>query len=342
MTGLDRYIRQTVFAEFGIEGQRGLGRSRVLLVGCGALGSAIAVSLVRSGIRELTIVDQDFPEMTNLHRQFLYEENDVRQKIPKAVAAAQKLARANSTVKIIPQVTELTANNIEKLARGKDLILDGTDNLETRYLINDYCVKHVRPWIYGGVIGASGMMMVIFPGQSACLRCLFPEPPAPGSLPTCASAGVLNPAPMLIGALEAIAAIKYLSGRGQPRPGLLQFDLWGEHMAMIRVQRQPRCPACGQHKFEFLAKKQTEWSARVCGKNAMKIIPPRDQRLNLRALGAKLARLGKAKFNGWLIEAESKGRKIIIFADGRAVIHQIADARRAISLYHKFLGNREG
>jgi adenylyltransferase/sulfurtransferase len=340
MKKFDRYIRQTTFSELGVQGQRRLGQARVLLVGCGALGSAIAVSLVRSGIRELTIVDQDFPEITNLHRQFLYDEDDVRKKIPKPVAAAQKLRRANSTVKLIPRVTELTANNIEQLARGKDLILDGTDNLETRYLINDYCVKNRRPWIYGGVIGASGMMMFIFPRQTPCLRCLFPVPPTPGSLPTCASAGVLNPAPMLVGAMQAIAAIKYLSGKSF-NPGLHQFDLWAGWTSVLKLQRQPGCPACGRHKFEFLAKKPTELTARVCAENAVKIIPPRNLRLNLRSLRARLARLGRARFNGWLIEAKVRGREIIIFADGRAIIRPMADGQKAVALYHELLIERE-
>ena len=342
MNRLDRYIRQTAFAELGADGQKQLGRAKVLLAGCGALGSAIAVSLVRSGVGELTIVDQDFPEIINLHRQFLYDEDNVRHKVPKAVVAVQKLSKANSQVKVIPVVTELSANNIEKLARGKDLILDGTDNLDARYVINDYCVKYGVPWIYGGIIGASGMMMVIIPGKSACLRCLFPLPPAPGLVPTCATVGVLNPAPLLIGALESIEAIKYLSGKGKPRTGLIQFDLWGENFFTTKLERNKSCPACGKKKFEFLEKKQTEYAGRLCGNDAIKVIPPKDLNLDLKALQRKLSRRGKAKYNGWIIEASIKGRRIIIFQDGRAIIDGVSEEPKAISVYHEIIGEMGG
>lgn len=342
MKELDRYIRQTVFPGLGLDGQKRLRRSKALLAGCGALGSAIAVSLVRSGIGRITIVDQDFPELINLHRQFLYDEDNVKNKVPKAVVAAQKLGRANSEVKIIPVVTELTANNIERLAAGADLILDGTDNMPTRYVINDFSVKSGMPWIYGGIIGASGMMMVVKPGETPCLRCMFPEPPAPGTLPTCADAGVLNPAPMLIGALESIEAIKLLSGKGKARAGLLHFDLWGEHMHVTDLKRNPGCPACGMKKFEFLEKKETEYTGRLCGNNAVKVVPPRDVKLNLKALKRELDKSGRTKFNGYILDADLGGRNMIIFGDGRAIVSGTTDRKKALVFYHKYLGKRGG
>jgi len=338
MKELDRYLRQTTFAELGVQGQKVLLKKRVLLAGCGALGSAIALSLVRSGVREITIVDQDFPEPVNLHRQFLYDEDNVKAKIPKAVVAAQKLRAANSQVKIIPVVTELSANNIEKLARRADLILDGTDNMQARYIINDFSIKHNIPWIYGGVIGASGMMMVIIPGKSACLRCLFPEPHPAGSIPSCTTAGVLNPAPMLIAALESIEAIKYLSGKGKPRFGLIHFDLWTQTFSLTPLRRNRSCPACGQKKFEFLEKKTSGWTGRACGKDAYKVVPPGDLNLDLRAVRNKLAKFGKAESNGWIVEADLKGRNIIVFADGRAVIEGVSDEESALAFYQSYLG----
>jgi molybdopterin-synthase adenylyltransferase len=342
MKGMERYVRQTVFSGLGVDGQKRLLRSRVLLVGCGALGSAISVSLVRSGVGQITMVDQDFPELINLHRQFLYDEDNVTNKIPKAVVAAQKLGRANSQVKIIPVVTELSANNIEKLARSADLILDGTDNMPARYVINDYCVKHKLPWIYGGIVGASGMMMVIKPGETPCLRCLFPQPPKPGTIPTCAQAGVLNPAPMLIGALESIEAIKYLSGKGKTRAGLLQFDLWGEHLHILKVNRNPSCPACGRKNFEFLEKKQTAYTGRTCGENAIKVVPPKDLKLDLAALQKELGKSGKTRFNGYVLEADVRGRNLVVFADGRAIISGVKDEKKAIAVYRKYLVPKGG
>jgi len=342
MKGLERYVRQTVFSGLGIDGQKRLLRSKVLLVGCGALGSAIAVSLVRSGVGQITMVDQDFPELINLHRQFLYDEDNVQNKIPKAIVAAQKLGKANSQVKIIPVVTELSANNIEKLAKGADLILDGTDNMPARYVINDFCVKRKLPWIYGGIVGASGMMMVIKPGVTPCLRCLFQEPPKPGTIPTCAQVGVLNPAPMLIGALESIEAIKYLSGKGKNRAGLLHFDLWGEHLHVLKLNRNPECPACGRKKFEFLEKKETGYTGRLCGKNAFKVVPPKDLQLDLKALKKKLDKSGKTRFNGYILEADLEGRNLIVFADGRAIVSGAKDQKKAISVYRKYLGPKGG
>ena len=337
MKGLERYIRQTTFSELGIDGQKELGKKKALLAGCGALGSAIGVSIVRSGIGELRIVDHDFPEIINLHRQFLYDEDNVRGKIPKAIIAAQKLGRANSQVKVIPIVTELSSNNIEELAKGVDLIMDGTDNLQTRYIINDFSIKYGVPWIYGGVIGASGMMMMVIPGKTACFRCLFPEQPPAEAIASCKTAGVLNPAPMLIAALESIEAIKYLSGKGKPRSGLLQFDLWGETLHATAIKKNPSCPACGKKKFEYLGKKQTEWTGRVCGDNAIKVVPPRNLKLNLKALGNRLRKFGKVTFNGYILEAKLTGKKIIVFADGRAIIYGTLDGEKALAVYRKYL-----
>ncbi len=338
MEDLDRYIRQITFHGLGKEGQRKLLASKVLLVGCGALGSAAAVSMVRSGIGHLTIVDQDIPELVNLHRQFLYDEENMKERIPKAVVAAQKLSRSNSQVKIIPQVAELRPENIERIAQGVHLVIDGTDNLATRYLINDWCVKNNIPWIYGGVIGASGMMMVIEPGKTACLRCLFPEPPAAGSLPSCETEGVLNPAPMLVGALEVIEAIKIIIGSDKVKTGLTNIDLWEHTFSTIAIKRNPHCPTCGKGQFEFLEKKKTDWSTSLCGRNAVQISPAAITQLNLESIRERLQPLGKVSFNGYLLEADLEGLKLILFPDGRAIIQGTTDETKARSLYNRYLG----
>ncbi len=338
MTDLDRYIRQTTFPALGKEGQKKLLASKVLLVGCGALGSASAVSMVRSGIGHLIIVDQDIPELVNLHRQFLYDEENMKERIPKAIVAADKLAKMNSQVKIEPVVAELRSENIEKIAQGVNLVIDGTDNLQTRYLINDFCVKNNVPWIYGGVIGAFGMMMVIIPGKTACLRCLFPEPPAPGSLPSCETEGVLNPAPLLIAALEVMEAIKILIGSDKVKTGLTNIDLWEHTFSTVETKRNPHCPACGQNKYEFLDRKKTDWSTSLCGRNAVQLSPAEPVQLDLQSLKQRLEKIGKVSFNGYLLEADLEGLKIIIFPDGRAIISGTTDETKARSFYNRYLG----
>ncbi len=250
----ERYHRQIIFPEWGEEAQKKLAQSRAVLVGCGALGSGIAMALVRSGIGELTIVDQDLPEISNLHRQFLFDEDDVKRAEPKAIIACKKLKKANSQVKLKAVPERLDASNIEKICKGTDIIFDGTDNLLTRYIINDFAVKNQIPWIYGGVIGASGMMMPIIPQKTPCLRCLFPEPEKALKTPATAELGVMNPAPLLLSALEVIEGLKILTGRGKVFKGLFQFDLWEFKFSTIEIKILPHCPCCQKGQFEFLEK----------------------------------------------------------------------------------------
>ena len=254
----ERYQRQIIFPPFGEEGQRKLLSKKVLLAGCGALGSGIAISLVRTGIKELIIVDGDRLELSNLHRQFLYDEDDLKKEQAKSMIAGEKLSRMNSQVKITPVPERLSAQNIEKLASGVDLIMDGTDNLETRYLLNDYAVKHQIPYIFGGVVGASGMLMSIFPKKTACLRCLFPHPQQSLKTPGTAQLGVLNPAPLLLSALEVIEAIKIFLGVKEPDSVLLQFDLWELNFTQQKIKRNPDCLCCQKEVFEFLSEKNED------------------------------------------------------------------------------------
>jgi len=338
MSELSRYLRQIAFAELGEDGQRRLLGAKVLLVGCGALGSAIAISLVRAGIGFLRIVDGDIPELVNLHRQFLFDEEDVSKRIPKALVAKEKLARMNSSVRIEALVAELYADNIEKLAKDVDLILDGTDNLETRYLINDFSVKSRIPWIYGAVIGASGMVLPIIPGKTPCLRCLFPNPPKAGEIPSCETEGVLNPAPIVVSGIEVIEAIKLLSQKGEPLKGVLGFNLWEESFTCVELKINPKCRACQEKKFEFLEKKRTDWSFRLCGRNAVQISPAQKIELDLASLKERLEKVGKVRDNGYLLEAELEGYRIVLFPDSRAIIYGTTDEARARSLYNRYLG----
>lgn len=267
---LTRYARQAQFAPLGTEGQRRLSASSVLLCGCGALGSTIANTMVRAGVGRLRIVDRDFVELSNLQRQSLFDEADAEAGRPKAVAAAEKLHRINSAVAIEPIVANIEPGNIEQFFQDVDLILDGTDNFETRFLMNDAAVKLGRPWIFGGCVGAEGQTMTIVPGRTACLRCLMPDCPTPGSTPTCQSVGILAPIVGLIASIECVEAIKILSGHAESiSRGLTTVDLWQNHLKQIDVSRlrdKTDCPTCKRGQFPWLA-------GGVAGSRATRISP---------------------------------------------------------------------
>jgi len=253
----DRYVRQMRYPPLREDGQRRLSESRALVCGCGALGSALANMLVRSGVGAVRIVDRDFVETSNLHRQVLFNEDDVAAQLPKVIAATEKLRRINSRVEVEPIVANADHNNIEGLCEGVDAIVDGTDNFETRFLINDVSVKRGIPWVYGGCLGAEGQTMTILPGQTACLRCLMRECPPPGSTPTCDTAGILAPIVGVIASIEAIEAIKILSGhREAVSRQLTVVEMWDNRIRQVDIsslREQVECPACKQAQYPWLA-----------------------------------------------------------------------------------------
>ncbi len=253
---LERYVRQMVFPDLGEEGQHELLTASVALIGCGGLGSHIANNLVRAGVGRIKIVDRDYVELNNLQRQVLFDEQDAAQSSPKAVAAAQELETINSQVRIKPLVADVGAANVEDIIGDVDLVLDGCDNLQTRYLINDACVKHDIPWIYGGTVASYGMTMNILPHQTPCLRCIFPEMPLPGATPTCVTAGILISIVAIIAAIQCSEALKLLTGRGQLNEGLIHIDVWENSFEVFSVERlKETCPACAQGRYEFLEAK---------------------------------------------------------------------------------------
>ncbi len=250
---LQRYIRQIAFPGIGEEGQRRLLSSSVALVGCGGLGSHTANNLVRAGVGRLKIVDRDCVELNNLQRQVLFDEHDATQGLPKAVAAADKLGAINSQVQIEGLLVDVSPANVEGIIEDVDLVLDGSDNLETRYLINDACVKHNIPWIYGGAVASYGMTMNIIPHKTPCLRCVFPRLPPRGTAPTCVTAGILVSTVAIIAALQCGEALKLLTGQGRLNEGLIHVDVWENSFEVFSVDRQKEsCPACGQGRYEFL------------------------------------------------------------------------------------------
>jgi adenylyltransferase/sulfurtransferase len=340
MTDLSRYSRQTFFAEIGEAGQRKLLQSRVAVVGLGALGSTISQLLVRAGVGRLTVVDRDLVELHNLQRQTLYDEEDVRSRLPKAYAAGQKLRRINSEIEVRELIADLNPKNAGRLLGEADLILDGSDNLETRFLINDFCVREGKPWIYGGVIGSVGMTLNIVPGQTACLRCVFPELPGPGELPTCDTVGILNSLPALVGAIEAAEAIKLLIGSTEWRRELLYLDLWKSQFKTLQVAAVPGCECCGQRKFQYLESKATAWVTTLCGRDTVQISPAEERELDLSSLSASLARHGRVENNGYLLNFQPHEHQatLVIFPNGRVLVQGISDEGLARSLYAKYLG----
>ncbi len=331
----ERYSRQILFPGIGEKGQQQLLDARVAVAGCGALGSFQAGALARAGVGFIRIVDRDYVELTNLQRQWLFDESDAEQGLPKAVAAARQIARLNSDVRTEPVVADLTPSNVEDLLDDVDLVLDGTDNFETRYLINDFAVQSHRPWVYGAAVGSYGIVMAVTPGDSACLRCIYPDPPA-GAQPTCETAGVLGPITALIASLQAAEAIKILCG-ARPSRKITTVDVW---TGDIRQVAQPGpvadCPACGRREFPYLNGERRA-PVSLCGQNAVQI-HERARPVELRDLAVRLAPLGAVRSNEFALRFEAPPYLLTIFADGRAIIKGTTDIGVARSLYARYIG----
>ncbi len=334
----ERYARQTLFAGIGKEGQARISRGKVLIVGCGALGTVLANNLGRSGVGWLRIADRDYIEGNNLQRQILYSEEDVRQRLPKAVAAADQLRRVNHLITVEPEITDVTAENIEELLDGVDLALDGTDNFETRYLLNEACVKLGIPWIYSGVIAAYGVTMTVRPHETACLRCVFPERPLPGTTPTCDTAGVLNGIVGVIAGMASTEALKLLVGSDRLARGMTYVDLWENTFDQIELPRQDDCPVCGQAQYEYLDAPIDEIGTALCGRNAVQIHPKQSGTVDLAALAERLAPVGEVASNSYLLRLQVDGYDITLFPDARAIVKGTDDTAVARSLYAKYVG----
>jgi molybdopterin-synthase adenylyltransferase len=332
-----RYSRQELFAGIGPEGQRRLGSARVLVVGCGALGSCLAEMLTRAGVGSLTVVDRDYVEPSNLQRQSLFEQADAERGLPKAAAAETRLRRINSDVAVRGVVADLTGENAEVLVAGADLVLDGTDNFETRFLLNDVCVRLGVPWVYGACVGAHGLAMLVRPGKTPCLRCVLGEQPAPGAGPTCDTAGVVAPIVHVVAGIQAAEALKLLAGRPESLlPGMATLDLWeGRFEVMDLRGMAPRCPGCVEGRFEDPGPPA---SAVLCGRDAVQISAPPGGRLDLVALAQRLRGAGRVAANDYLVRFDSGDAELVVFADGRAIVKGVHDTALARSLYAKYVG----
>jgi len=332
-----RYSRQVLFSGIGEAGQALIGSSTVVVVGCGALGSFLCVALARAGVGTLRIVDRDYVELSNLQRQWLYTETDAADGMPKAIAAARELARANSSIDIQPTVADLTAATVDELLGGADLILDGTDNFETRYLINEFAVREGIPWIYGGAIASYGITMPVIPGRTCCLACVYPEPPA-GDQPTCETAGVLNSVTGLVASIQSADAIKILAGASdQVRARITTVDVWDGTLHQVE-QPAPLegCPVCCRRRFDRLNARRRE-PVSLCGRNAVQI-HEHQRPIDLAALRERLEPLGRVRANDFALRFEIGNHEITVFPDGRAIIKGTQDVAVARSLYARYIG----
>lgn len=336
----ERYSRQARFPGVGAAGQERIRAAHVLVVGCGALGTVAVDLLARAGVGRITVVDRDFVEVSNLQRQVLFDEADAAAGTPKAVAAAAAVARINSGVEVRPVVADVTPDNVERLVQDADVVFDGTDNFETRLLLNDACVKHGIPWVYGGAIGSTGMSMTILPGETPCFRCTFPRRPDAGTMETCETAGVLASTVMAVAALQFTEVVKLLVGdRQHLRKGLVAFDVWAnQHEQVAQLGRHPDCPCCGLRQFEFLDARATSRTASLCGRNAVQVSPGHPMKLDLADLGRRLGALGAVTSTAYLVRLAVGAHELTIFPDGRAIIKGTNDVAAARSLYSRYVG----
>jgi len=338
----DRYSRQSRFAPLGVAGQERLAAAGVAVVGCGALGSVVAMTLVRAGVGRVRIIDRDLPELSNLPRQVLFDEADVAAGVPKAVAAVEHLRRINSAAVIEPVVADLTHRNAVALLADVDVIVDGTDNFEARFLVNEVACRRGIPWVYGGAIGAEGRVMAVWPGKTACLRCLVPEPPAAASLPTCETAGIIGPAALVVGAVEAAEAMKLIvDGASRLESRLLACDLWqGVWRSYdLSALAERGCPTCRGGEAPWLDGTMATRVAALCGRDAVQVETASPATIDLADLAARLAPLGGVTANPWLVRVDlASGMRLSVFADGRAIVSGTRDEAQARAIVARYVG----
>ena len=339
---LERYSRQILFQHIDEDRQKKLIDSTVLLIGCGALGTVSSSYLVRAGIGQLRIIDRDFIEENNLQRQILFDEDDILENVPKAIAAQKKLQRINPNIKVEGFVTDINYSNIEELTKDVDIIIDGTDNFETRFLVNDYCVKNSIPWVYGACIGSRGVVMNIIPSMTPCLRCVFETMPQIGSFPTCDTAGVIGPIAGIIASFQVTEAIKILTGNyDSVNKNLLEIDVWETNFRQIDISELKdtnNCPTCKLYNYEFLKAEVGIMTTLLCGKNAIQVMSRNIGNIDLRHLEQRLVSIADVSCNDFMLKFKIKDHAFTVFPDGRAIITGTADTSIAKSLYSKYLG----
>jgi len=343
MTSEDRYSRQILFEGIGDEGQIRIAGSRVAIIGCGALGAVQAETLARAGVGELVLVDRDFVEPSNLQRQILFDESDALNRLPKAVASASRISRVNSEIQVEAIVTDVNFENIEEIITGASLVMDGTDNFETRFLINDACLKTQTPWVYGAAVGSYGLTMTIMPGSSPCLRCVLEAMPEPGSGPTCDTAGVIMPIVTAIASIQTAEALKLLTGQmDRLHRSLITINLWDfqfNRLDLSMFDSRDKCPACSRGEFSFLRGAGRQVTTTLCGRNAVQISRSGRGAIDFAALAKRLKSAGEVAFNDFLLRFRVDGYDITVFRDARSIIRGTSDPAVARALYARYIGS---
>jgi adenylyltransferase/sulfurtransferase len=331
----ERYSRQILFPGIGERGQESLLHAHAVIAGCGALGSFHAAALARAGVGSLTVIDRDYVEPSNLHRQWLFEEADAAEALPKAAAAERRIARINSSIRVRGVIADLTASNAAELLGDAGVILDGTDNFETRYLINDFAVSRGIPWIYGAAVASYGLTLPVIPGRTACLRCVYPDPPS-SAQPTCETAGVLNVIVSAVASIQVADALRILTG-ADLRARITTLDLWKGGIRQIDApERDPDCPACARREFPYL-EETVRTPERLCGRNAVQI-SGEARPIDLAELQARLKPLGEVRANEYVLRFFTNAYELTVFADGRAIVKGTSDTGIARSLYARYVG----
>lgn len=337
----ERYSRQILFEGIGERGQRRLLEARAVIIGCGALGTAQAEALARAGVGRLRLVDRDFVEASNLQRQTMFTEKDARERLPKAIACANHLSEINSSIKTEAEIADVNHSNVERIIKDCDIVLDGTDNFATRYLINDACVKHSVNWVYGAAVGSYGVTMTIRPRVSPCLRCIFEEAPPAASAPTCDTAGVIMPIISIIAAVQVSEALKLLTGQEEKlHHSLLHFDVWRNDWRRINLDMPVAgCQTCGLGRYETLQAEAGDLAVSLCGREAVQVSPRRPAQVDLLALAERLGAAGDVQVNPYLLRLRAGDYELTIFRDARAIIRGTDDIPTARSLYARYVGN---
>ena len=335
----NRHIRQEIFSPIGRRGQEKLRSSKAAVVGCGALGSRVSEELLRSGCGFLRIIDRDFIEISNLQRQVLFNEEDVKKGLPKAAAAKKHLQDIDSSARIEAVIDDLNYSTVEKYLSGVDIILDGTDNLETRMLINDYAQKMGIVYIYGAAVSSYGTTFNIIPGETACLRCLYPELPPPGEIDTCDTAGVISPVPGLIASAESAEALKFLTGNKKDmRASVFFADLWSNRFECYDILPSPDCICCSRGVYEYLSVERGKKITTLCGRNAVQITPETKEKLNFGEIEKKLKKVAEVRGNSFMLKFDVGDCEITVFKNGRAIFQGTSEENKAKSLYARFIG----
>lgn len=332
-----RYHRQEIFYPIGPEGQKKLQGSRVCIIGIGALGASVANMLAQAGVGYLRLIDRDIVELTNLQRQALFTEADVEQQLPKAEAARAHIAQMNSEIEIEAKIVDVNPYNVEKLITDVDVVVDGLDNLETRYLLNEACIKHGKRYVYGGVVGSGGMMMNILPGEGPCLECLLGPLPEEDTYETCDTVGVISPITNIVASYEAAETMKILVGSESVSHQLIAMDAWDSYTDFVDVDVDPDCPVCGKHQYTHLEHRQKNYTASLCGHDAYQVTPEDDGTFDYEAVVAALRSDGEVKRNKFFTTFKNDEADFKLFPDGRAIINEVPGPDAAREIFAKYI-----